>query len=108
MEILTLNKYWLNLIGGRPADVFSISILHKNILISSIIVLDLVPTLLFFAANITDLVKSTAAFYVVGVIFICITTYWNILAHRTDLDDLMHDLENMLRLSKHFETFNKS
>lgn len=106
MEILVLNKYWFNLIGALPAQASGISILFRNILISSLLILDLVPTVYFFAENITDLVKTTAAFYVIGLLFIFIATYWNVLAHRTHLDELLHNLEDMIQMSNRFATFN--
>lgn len=109
MDILALNKYWLNLIDARPAQAIStftvpwILLLLKNILISSLMLSHLIPTISFFAENITSLAKSTAAFYVIGVMVIFLSTYWNLLANRTRLDGLIYDLEDMQRRSNHFE-----
>lgn len=107
VNILVINKYYLNLIGILPVhtshefNFSTISILLRIILISSLLLLHFAPTTYYFCANITSLTKSTASFYVIGVLAIFISAYWNIVAHRKCVNELLNNLEGMLLWSNY-------
>lgn len=115
-----LNKYYLNVFGVLPPhfriterrsfSIFSAisdNLFLREIIVSSLLLMELLPTIYYFGANIMSLTKATAAFYVIAIFAKFVLSYWSLLANRTCLIELLDKLHDSVLLSIYTDRLNR-
>lgn len=75
--------------------------LLTNVCFSLAILMDIGPSIWFFATNITNIADTTAVFYFIGVLVIFLSDYWLLLLHKQALYILLADLQKLVNKSKY-------
>lgn len=61
----------------------------------------LFPLLAYFHANVVNIIKATDAFYVIAATLMCIGQYWFLVLQKSELRQLMFELQYLVDQSIH-------